>query len=82
MSAIACGLSRIDLGQPRRQRKSQLALDDFAQRLAADRFDQVEHALGRNPIAGDAVLIDFDLQDRLSLDLFGRQVLRSRQPGP
>ena len=64
--------------QPHHQRKTQLPLDHFAQRLAADRFDQVEHRLGRHPVAGHFVLFDLDLQHRLAGDLLGCSHRRCR----
>ena len=60
--------------QPHDQRKAQLPFDHFAQRFAADRLHQLQHALGRDPVASDLVLVDLDLQHALAGDLLGVDV--------
>ena len=65
------------LRQPHDQRKPQLPFDHFAQRLAADRFDDVGHHFGRHAVAGELLLIELDLQHGLAGDLFGGHVGRA-----
>ena len=51
------GSSRMLVRQPHHEREPQLAFDDLAQRLAADRLDEVEDGLGRHAVAGELVLL-------------------------
>ena len=60
--------------QANHERKTQLAFDHFAERLAADRFDDVGDDFGRHAIAGQLLLVELDLEDRLAGDLLAGDV--------
>ena len=59
------------------QRKAELPFDNFAQRLRAQRFDQIQDRLGRHAVAGDFILLDLDLQHRLTGDLLHVHIRRA-----
>ena len=54
---IASGAAPHVVGQPDHQREPQLPFDHFAQRLAADRFDDVGHDFGRHAVPGELLLL-------------------------
>ena len=87
------GVAAVRLGKPHDQIEPPLVLADLPHRHSPDGLHQFEDVLGRHAVAGDGILVDPDLQDRLPGDLLDVDVgvarngaddlahLRRRRPG-
>ena len=78
------GITAVCVGQSYDQWESQLSLKDVADRSIADRFDKIQNRRSRNAVASDLVLLDLDLQHRLTGQLsrthIGRTIDAQQHP--
>ena len=63
-------ITEVDYFMPHDQGKTALAFEHLARGPIADRFDDVQHLFGGDPVSRDLILIDLDSQHGLSSDLF------------
>ncbi len=71
---MACGLARNRSGSRTTSGNRSCPSTTSPSGLLPTDFDQVEHGLGRDAVAGDLVLLDLDLQHRLAGDLLDGDV--------